>query len=77
MCESCPVRSPEDHLLFSVGSELYKVCPERDALLPFLIKNNPSLPVVRDQTIKISVATEGQTLIFRAKRMTEGSPHTC
>lgn len=66
VCESCPVRSPKDHLLLSVGSEVYKVCQERDALLPFLIKNNPLLPVVHNHKIKISAATEGQTLNFRA-----------
>lgn len=61
VCESCPVRRPKDHLLLSVGSEVYKVCPQRDALLPFLIKNNPSLPVVHNHKISVSAATEGQT----------------
>lgn len=61
VCESCPVRSPKDHLLLSVGSEVYKVCPRRDALLPFLVKDNPSLPVVHNQKISVSAATEGQT----------------
>lgn len=65
VCESCPVRTPKDRLLLSVGAEVYKVCQERDALLPFLIKNNPSLPLVHNQKIKISAATGGQILIFR------------
>ncbi|XP_047450732.1 TRPM8 channel-associated factor homolog [Mugil cephalus] len=55
--ESCPVKSPRDHLLLSVGSEVYKVCPDPDALLPYLIKNNPLLPVVYNQRIKIDVNT--------------------
>lgn len=76
VCESCPVRSPKDHLLLSVGSEVYKVCQEHDALLPFLIKNNPSLPVVHNHKIKISAATEGQTLI-QSKHTTEGTFCTC
>lgn len=67
VCESCPVSSPKDHLLLSVGSEVYKVCQERDALLPFLIKNNPSLPVVHNHKIKISAATQGQTVIYRGR----------
>lgn len=66
VCDSCPVNSPKDHLLLSVGSEVYKVCQDPDALLPFLIKNNPLLPVVHDQRVRISAATEGQTSIFRA-----------
>lgn len=60
------MRSPKDHLLLNVGSEVYKVCPQRDALLPFLIKNNPALPVVHNRKISVSATTEGQTLVFRA-----------
>ncbi|XP_047449379.1 TRPM8 channel-associated factor homolog [Mugil cephalus] len=55
--ESCPAKSPRDHLLLSVASEVYKVCPDPDALLPYLIKNNPLLPVVYNQRIKIDVNT--------------------
>ncbi|XP_047449381.1 TRPM8 channel-associated factor homolog [Mugil cephalus] len=55
--ESCPVKSPRDHLLLSVASQVYKVCPDPDALLPYLIKNNPLLPVVYNQRIKIDVNT--------------------
>uniref|UniRef100_A0A667Y1M8 Peptidase M60 domain-containing protein n=1 Tax=Myripristis murdjan TaxID=586833 RepID=A0A667Y1M8_9TELE len=57
VCESCPVRTPEDHLLLSVGSEVYKACPDPDALLPYLIKNNPVMPVVYNYRIKINVKT--------------------
>lgn len=66
VCESCPVSSPKDHLLLSVGSEVYKVCQDHDALLPFLVQNNPLLPVVHNQKIRISAATEGQSSAFRA-----------
>ncbi|XP_003968852.2 TRPM8 channel-associated factor homolog [Takifugu rubripes] len=59
VCESCPVNSPRDHLLLSVGSEVYKVCQDQDALLPFLIQNNPLLPVVHNHKMRISAATEG------------------
>uniref|UniRef100_A0A667YGU6 Peptidase M60 domain-containing protein n=1 Tax=Myripristis murdjan TaxID=586833 RepID=A0A667YGU6_9TELE len=57
--ESCPVRTPEDHLLLNLGSEVYKVCPDPDALLPHLIKNNPVMPVVYNYKIKINVNTGG------------------
>ncbi|XP_069003625.1 TRPM8 channel-associated factor homolog [Embiotoca jacksoni] len=58
--DSCPVKSPKDHLLLSVGAEVYKVCPDPDALLPYLIKHNPLMPVVYNHTIKINVNTAGK-----------------
>uniref|UniRef100_A0A667Y1R6 Peptidase M60 domain-containing protein n=1 Tax=Myripristis murdjan TaxID=586833 RepID=A0A667Y1R6_9TELE len=57
--ESCPVRTPKDHLLLNLGSEVYKVCPDPDALLPYLIKNNPVMPVVYNYKIKINANTGG------------------
>ncbi|XP_047449389.1 TRPM8 channel-associated factor homolog [Mugil cephalus] len=57
--ENCPVKSPRDHLLLSVGSEVYKVCPDPDALLPYLINNNPLMLVVYNQRIQIDVNTTG------------------
>ncbi|KAI3354546.1 hypothetical protein L3Q82_019053, partial [Scortum barcoo] len=59
VCESCPVNSPKDRLLLSVGTELYKVCPDPDALLPYLIKHNPLMPVVYNHRIKINANTAG------------------
>ncbi|XP_059188203.1 TRPM8 channel-associated factor homolog [Centropristis striata] len=59
VCASCPVKSPKDHLLLSVGAEVYKVCPNPDALLPYLIKDNPLMPVVYNHRIKIKVDTKG------------------
>ncbi|KAM4627719.1 TRPM8 channel-associated factor homolog isoform 1-T2 [Polymixia lowei] len=59
VCDSCPVRSPKDHLLLSVGAEVYKVCPNPDALLPYLIKDKPVMPVVYDYKIKINAKTAG------------------
>ncbi|XP_028275280.1 TRPM8 channel-associated factor homolog [Parambassis ranga] len=58
--DSCPVKSPRDHLLLSVGTEVYKVCPDPDALLPYLIKDNPLLPVVYNNRIRINVNTAGE-----------------
>ncbi|XP_013870428.1 TRPM8 channel-associated factor homolog [Austrofundulus limnaeus] len=57
--DSCPITSPKDHLLLSVGTEVYKVCPDPDALLPHLIQDNPLLPVVYNHKIKIDVNTGG------------------
>ncbi|KAM9317878.1 TRPM8 channel-associated factor homolog [Pholidichthys leucotaenia] len=54
---SSPAKSPKDLLLLSVGAEVYKVCPNPDALLPYLIKDNPVLPVVYNQKIKLHVDT--------------------
>ncbi|XP_058489980.1 TRPM8 channel-associated factor homolog [Solea solea] len=57
--EKCPVKSPKDHVLLSVGSQLFKVCPNPDALLPYLIKDNPLMAVVYNHKIKVTVHTEG------------------
>ncbi|XP_040902027.1 LOW QUALITY PROTEIN: TRPM8 channel-associated factor homolog [Toxotes jaculatrix] len=59
VCDSNPVKSPKDHLLLSVGAEVYKVSPDPDALLPHLIKDNPLLPVVYNHRIRINVNTAG------------------
>lgn len=66
VCDKCPVRSPKDHLLLTVGAEVYKVSPDPDALLPYLIKDNPLLPVVYNQRIKISIDTKGLTTLVYA-----------
>ncbi|KAG7235944.1 hypothetical protein INR49_001747 [Caranx melampygus] len=55
--KSCPVKSPKDHLLLSMAADVYKVCPNPDALLPYLIKDNPVMPVVYNQRIMVNVDT--------------------
>ncbi|XP_039478330.1 TRPM8 channel-associated factor homolog [Oreochromis aureus] len=55
--DSCPVNSPKDHLLLALGTEVYKVSPDPDALLPYLIKDNPMMPVVYNHRIKFDVNT--------------------
>lgn len=72
VCESRPVNSPRDHLLLSVGSEVYKVCQDQDALLPYLIQDNPLLPVVHNHKMRISAATEGQTSTFGTNMLCRG-----
>ncbi|XP_076591635.1 TRPM8 channel-associated factor homolog [Chaetodon auriga] len=57
--ENKPVKSPTDHLLLSLGSKVYNVSQDPDALLLYLIKHNPMMPSVCDQRIKINVNTAG------------------
>ncbi|KAI3353864.1 hypothetical protein L3Q82_005072 [Scortum barcoo] len=54
--EQNPVKSPKDHLLLRLGQEVYNVCPDPDALLPYLIKNTP-IPHVCNQRIRINATT--------------------
>lgn len=76
--DSCPVTTPKDHLLLSVGSAVYKVCPNPDALWPYLIKDNPAMPVVCNHKIKIDVNTAGQSLFLVTNMWTidESNLHT-
>ncbi|XP_061574974.1 TRPM8 channel-associated factor homolog [Cololabis saira] len=55
--EQNPVKNLTDKLLLSLGRVLYNVSPNQDALLPYLIKDNPSLPLVYNQRIKINAKT--------------------
>ncbi|XP_072249062.1 TRPM8 channel-associated factor homolog [Leuresthes tenuis] len=55
--EQNPVTSPKDHLLLSVATTVFNVSLNQNALLPYLIKDNPSMPVVYNQRIKISAQT--------------------
>nr|XP_046244501.1 TRPM8 channel-associated factor homolog [Scatophagus argus] len=57
--EKKPVKSPQDRFLLSVGTEVYNVSPDRDALLPYLIKNNPTMSFVNNQSIRINSKTAG------------------
>ncbi|XP_034459759.1 TRPM8 channel-associated factor homolog [Hippoglossus hippoglossus] len=57
VCDGFPVKSPKDHLLLSVGAEVYKICLDPDALLPYLIKDNPVMPVIYNHRIKLNVNT--------------------
>ncbi|KAM9732880.1 TRPM8 channel-associated factor homolog [Menidia menidia] len=70
--EKNPAKSPRDHLLLSIGTELFNVSQNQDALLPYLIKDNPSLPVVYDQRIKINAQTEHKEWISTGLYLTPG-----
>ncbi|XP_050957258.1 LOW QUALITY PROTEIN: TRPM8 channel-associated factor homolog [Labeo rohita] len=54
-----PVESAKDRLMLHIGSEVYKVSPDPDALLPYIIKDRPKLPTVSNARVRISAKTEG------------------
>ncbi|XP_076832252.1 TRPM8 channel-associated factor homolog [Brachyhypopomus gauderio] len=56
---SCPVESARDKLLLHMGTEVYKVCPNPDELLPVIISDIPKLPVVSNAVVRISADTAG------------------
>ncbi|XP_062872473.1 TRPM8 channel-associated factor homolog [Trichomycterus rosablanca] len=53
------VKSDKDKLLLHVGTEVYKVCQDPDALLPYIIKDIPNLPTVSNARVRISADTAG------------------
>ncbi|XP_017286108.2 TRPM8 channel-associated factor homolog [Kryptolebias marmoratus] len=55
--EQNPVSSTKDLMLLNLGTKVYNVSLSQDALLPFLIKNIPTLPVVNNLKIKINAQT--------------------
>lgn len=60
VCHASPVQSNKDKMLLHVGSEVYKVCKDPDALLPFIIKDIPNLPTVSNARVRISADTSGR-----------------
>ncbi|MFT7803515.1 TRPM8 channel-associated factor 2-like [Arapaima gigas] len=54
-----PVQNPKDHLLLHVGTQLYKVSPNPDELVPYIIQKNPRLPVVSNVKVCIDGNTGG------------------
>lgn len=57
--QDSPVKKPIEHLLLSVGSEVYKAAPNPDELLPYIIKDRPNLPVIYNVTVKINGQAAG------------------
>ncbi|XP_066522152.1 TRPM8 channel-associated factor homolog [Hoplias malabaricus] len=57
VCHSCPIDSAKDKLLLHVGAEVYKVCQDPDALLPYIIKDIPNLQSVSNTRVRISANT--------------------
>ncbi|XP_006627515.2 TRPM8 channel-associated factor homolog isoform X2 [Lepisosteus oculatus] len=56
-CQSCPIQNSKDQVLLKLGVEIYKVCPDPDSLLPFIIKDREDLPTVSDVKVKINANT--------------------
>ncbi|XP_051718462.1 TRPM8 channel-associated factor homolog [Ctenopharyngodon idella] len=61
VCSNCPVESAKDHLMLHIGTEVYKVSPNPDALLPYIIKDRPDLPTVSNARVRISANTADNT----------------
>ncbi|XP_027003010.1 TRPM8 channel-associated factor homolog [Tachysurus fulvidraco] len=59
VCDTCPVKNTKDKLLLHVGSEVYKVCRDPDALLPYIISDIPDLPTVSNAKVRIKADTSG------------------
>ncbi|XP_051718460.1 TRPM8 channel-associated factor homolog [Ctenopharyngodon idella] len=55
---NCPVKSAKDRLMLHIATEVYKVSPNPDALLPYIIKDRPDLPTVSNARVRISANTE-------------------
>ncbi|KAM4743146.1 TRPM8 channel-associated factor homolog [Anableps anableps] len=53
-----PAKSPKEHLLLSLATDVYEASLNQEELLHYIIKNNPPLPVVKNQRIKITAQTE-------------------
>lgn len=68
VCHDCPVQSNKDKMLLHVGSEVYKVCKDPDALLPFIIKDIPNLPTVSNARVWISADTSGRDSLFFTRK---------
>ncbi|XP_037534005.1 TRPM8 channel-associated factor homolog [Nematolebias whitei] len=55
--EQNPVRSPQGHMLLNLATKVFDVSLNQHALLPFLIENIPTLPVVNNLKLKINAQT--------------------
>ncbi|XP_072547021.1 TRPM8 channel-associated factor homolog [Salminus brasiliensis] len=53
----CPAKSPKDRLLLQVGTTMFKVCEDRDALLPHMILKPTNLQSVANSRVKIRAST--------------------
>ncbi|KAL2095900.1 hypothetical protein ACEWY4_008048 [Coilia grayii] len=58
--KSRPVSKPEDRLLLEFAREICKMCPDPEALLPYIIKDRIALATVSNTKLRISAITSGQ-----------------
>ncbi|XP_030236421.1 TRPM8 channel-associated factor homolog isoform X2 [Gadus morhua] len=74
---NCLVSSEKDRLLLTIGTELYR-CLDPDMLLPYLIKDIPSMPIVRHHQLNVNANTAGADRLsngrFGSLEGTEESP---
>lgn len=56
---TCPVESPKDHMMLHIGKEVYKVTPDPDDLISYIIKDRPNLPTVSNARVRITANTAG------------------
>ncbi|XP_009289630.2 TRPM8 channel-associated factor homolog isoform X1 [Danio rerio] len=54
---TCPVESPKDRMMLHIGKEVYKVTPDPDALISYIIKDRPNLPTVSNARVRITANT--------------------
>ncbi|XP_038129305.1 TRPM8 channel-associated factor homolog [Cyprinodon tularosa] len=52
-----PVKHPKDRMLLMLVTHVYEASTNQEELLPYIIKDNPPLPVVKGQLIKITAQT--------------------
>ncbi|XP_032401730.1 TRPM8 channel-associated factor homolog [Xiphophorus hellerii] len=55
--EQNPVKSPKEHAVLSLATSVYDASLNQKELLPYIIKDNPPLPVVKNQQIMITAQT--------------------
>lgn len=59
-----PVKHPKDRMLLTLATHVYEASSNQEELLPYIIKDNPPLPVVKGQLIKITAQTGGQIIFL-------------
>ena len=59
---NCLVSSEKDRLLLTIGTELYR-CLDPDMLLPYLIKDIPSMPIMRHHQLNVNANTAGSIFL--------------
>ncbi|KAI4898008.1 hypothetical protein NFI96_017492 [Prochilodus magdalenae] len=55
-----PVENAKDHVLLQVGTELFRLCKDKDELLPYLTVDTPDLATVHNTKVRISASTAGK-----------------
>lgn len=66
--EQNPVKSPKEHAVLSLATSVYDASLNQKELLPYIIKDNPPLPVVKNQQIMITAQTGGQSSLLLSNK---------